>query len=140
MWNEGDRNLSSMRDFNFKPSTLSPEKLLRASLITHITFPGFLYYNKGLLLLVDCFKFSTKLSPCRKRLLNLLKSAHPVRHLPWCRVDGSYNPMQCYGSYCYCVYENGNEQPGTKISVVVGRPVCTYTSKRWLYIFVFSCV
>lgn len=61
--------------------------------------------------------------------MNLLKSTHPSRHPPWCRVDGSYNPMQCYGSYCYCVQENGNEQPGTKISVVVGKPVCTYTSK-----------
>ncbi|KAJ7381089.1 hypothetical protein OS493_004687 [Desmophyllum pertusum] len=48
--------------------------------------------------------------------------------MPWCQTDGSFNPMQCYGSYCYCVNEKGNQMPGTKISVSVGRPVCTYTS------------
>ena len=83
--------------------------------------------------LVLCFHFLAKLSPCRKTFLNLLKNAHPDRHLPWCRADGSFNPMQCYGSYCYCVYENGNEQLGTKTSVSVGRPDCTYTSKQCLF-------
>ncbi|XP_068710293.1 uncharacterized protein [Montipora foliosa] len=78
----------------------------------------------------DCYQFSGTLSPCRKRLLELLKSDNLNRHIPWCKEDGSYNPMQCDGSYCYCVYENGVEQPGTKISVTIGRPECTYSSGK----------
>ena len=77
------------------------------------------------------FPFLDKLSPCRKKLLNWLKSPHRDKDMPWCQTDGSFNPMQCYGSYCYCVNEKGNQMPGTKISVSVGRPVCTYTSKRY---------
>jgi len=75
----------------------------------------------------DCRQFSGTMSPCRKRVQNVLKSGNPRRHVPWCKVDGSYNLLQCYGSYCYCVSENGYEQPGTKINVALGRPLCTRT-------------
>jgi len=77
----------------------------------------------------DCHQFSGTMSPCRKRVQNMLKSGNPRRHVPWCKVDGSYNLLQCYGSYCYCVSENGYEQPGTKINVALGRPLCTRTGK-----------
>lgn len=76
------------------------------------------------------FPFLGKLSACRKRLLSWMKNSHRDKHFPWCRADGSFNPMQCYGSYCYCVNEKGIEMPGTKISTSMGRPVCTFTSRR----------
>lgn len=79
--------------------------------------------------LKSCPNFD-KLSPCRKRLVYWLKNPHPDEHLPWCRADGSFNHMQCYGSHCYCVNEKGNEIPGTKISVSAGRPVCTFSEGR----------
>ncbi|PFX15746.1 Equistatin [Stylophora pistillata] len=74
--------------------------------------------------------YTDKLSPCRKRLVYWLKNPRQDKHLPWCRADGSFNPKQCYGSYCYCVNEKGNEIPGTKISVSAGRPVCTFSGAQ----------
>ena len=90
------------------------------------THPSFAHFR------LCCLNIDT-FSSCVKRLSNWMKNTRRDKNFPWCRVDGSFNPMQCYGSYCFCVNEKGNEIPGTKIRVSVGRPVCTYTSKRYKY-------
>ena len=51
------------------------------------------------------------------------------RFIPWCRADGSYSPVQCYGSYCYCVDRTGQEISNTRTYIETGIPKCTYTCK-----------
>lgn len=51
------------------------------------------------------------------------------RFIPWCRADGSYSPVQCYSSYCYCVNSNGQEISNTRTYIETGKPKCTYTSE-----------
>ncbi len=49
--------------------------------------------------------------------------------VPQCEEDGSYSPMQCWGStgYCWCVDENGTEIPGTSLGPGEGTPDCGST-------------
>ncbi|MAQ69704.1 MAG: hypothetical protein CMD23_01240 [Flavobacteriales bacterium] len=46
--------------------------------------------------------------------------------IPQCEEDGSYSPMQCWGStgYCWCVDENGIEIAGTSLGPGEGLPNC----------------
>ncbi|XP_072345860.1 uncharacterized protein nid2a isoform X9 [Scyliorhinus torazame] len=66
----------------------------------------------------------------RERLqteLNLRGSQPPVGvHIPECDEEGRFRPLQCHGStgYCWCVYENGQEVPGTRTPPGTGQPQC----------------
>ena len=51
------------------------------------------------------------------------------RFIPWCRADGSYSPVQCYVSYCYCVNRNGQEISNTRTYIETGKPRCTYSGE-----------
>ncbi|NXA15845.1 THYG protein, partial [Sapayoa aenigma] len=61
---------------------------------------------------------------------NMLKSKTLSReaakgHIPQCKVDdGSFSPVQCSQDQksCWCVFDNGEEVPGTRVSG--GRPAC----------------
>ena len=46
--------------------------------------------------------------------------------VPQCEEDGSYSPLQCWGStgYCWCVDEDGVEIPGTSLGPGEGVPNC----------------
>ena len=52
--------------------------------------------------------------------------------VPKCKENGEFEEKQCWGStgYCWCVDEDGNEIPGTKIR---GSPEC---SKKGLQIYI----
>lgn len=45
--------------------------------------------------------------------------------VPKCAADGSYAPVQCYGSigFCWCVDRDGKELPNTRVR---GQPKCTF--------------
>ncbi|XP_038634704.1 uncharacterized protein nid2a isoform X12 [Scyliorhinus canicula] len=47
-------------------------------------------------------------------------------HIPECDEDGNFRPMQCHASsgHCWCVYENGQEIPGTRTSPGTSQPQC----------------
>tara|TARA_B100000674_G_scaffold1549_1_gene1256 strand:+ start:1010 stop:2221 length:1212 start_codon:yes stop_codon:yes gene_type:complete len=47
--------------------------------------------------------------------------------VPQCEEDGSYSPLQCWGStgYCWCVDSNGVEIPGTSLGPGEGVPNCS---------------
>ncbi|XP_048580501.1 thyroglobulin isoform X2 [Nematostella vectensis] len=62
---------------------------------------------------------------CWSLYVSLLRASRKTGSLPWCTSDGHFNPMQCHGSFCYCVYDDGVEVPDTRISVAVGRPTCS---------------
>lgn len=51
------------------------------------------------------------------------------RFIPWCQADGSYSPLQCYQSHCYCVDRDGQEIVNTRTYVETGQPKCTYSSE-----------
>ncbi|XP_038634628.1 uncharacterized protein nid2a isoform X4 [Scyliorhinus canicula] len=66
----------------------------------------------------------------RERLeteLNLRGSEHLVGvHIPECDEEGRFRPLQCHGStgHCWCVYENGQQVPGTRTPPGTGQPEC----------------
>ena len=51
------------------------------------------------------------------------------RFIPWCQADGSYSPLQCYQSYCYCVDRDGKEIVNTRTYAKTGQPKCTHSSE-----------
>ena len=61
-------------------------------------------------------------------------SKNPVsgQYIPWCRPDGGYYWRQCYGSYCFCVDQNGNEISKTRVYSSNGGPKCSEDGKGWL--------
>ena len=76
-------------------------------------------------LLVDLF-FSAWLSPCqiqRHQALGVRDVPVVGIHVPDCKADGGYNPVQCdvLSGYCWCVDEYGYEVKGSRIK---GRPTC----------------
>ncbi|XP_067895206.1 uncharacterized protein nid2a isoform X2 [Heterodontus francisci] len=57
-----------------------------------------------------------------------LRGSQPLigRHIPKCDEEGNFRPLQCHGStgYCWCVYENGQEIPGTRTPPGSSQPRC----------------
>ncbi|XP_069773131.1 nidogen-2 isoform X2 [Narcine bancroftii] len=47
-------------------------------------------------------------------------------HVPQCDEEGNFRPMQCHSStgYCWCVFENGQEVPGTRTAPGTSQPRC----------------
>ena len=73
-------------------------------------------------LIIPLFFFS--LTPCLDAVANATGSIG--EYIPQCEEDGSYSPLQCWGStgYCWCVDEDGNEIPGTSLGPGEGMPNC----------------
>ncbi|XP_072125175.1 nidogen-2 isoform X11 [Mobula birostris] len=64
----------------------------------------------------------------RERVESEMRGSQPLVgvHIPQCDDEGNFRPMQCHGStgYCWCVYENGQEVPGTRTAPGTGQPHC----------------
>ena len=73
-------------------------------------------------LIIPLFFFSQ--TPCLDAVANATGSIG--EYIPQCEEDGSYSPLQCWGStgYCWCVDEDGNEIPGTSLGPGEGMPNC----------------
>ena len=63
-------------------------------------------------------------TPCLDAVANA--SGMIGEFIPQCEDDGSYSPMQCWGStgYCWCVDIDGIEIPGTAMPSWQGEPNC----------------
>ncbi|XP_032883216.1 nidogen-2 isoform X30 [Amblyraja radiata] len=57
-----------------------------------------------------------------------LRGSQPLlgHHIPQCDEEGNFRLMQCHSStgHCWCVYENGQEVPGTRIPPGTAQPHC----------------
>ncbi|XP_072895083.1 nidogen-2 [Hemitrygon akajei] len=64
----------------------------------------------------------------RERVESEMRGSQPLVgvHIPQCDDEGNFRPMQCHSStgYCWCVYENGQEVPGTRTAPGTGQPRC----------------
>ncbi|XP_062904848.1 nidogen-2 isoform X5 [Mobula hypostoma] len=64
----------------------------------------------------------------RERIQTEMSLRGPLvgHHIPQCDEEGNFRPMQCHSStgYCWCVYENGQEVPGTRTAPGTGQPRC----------------
>lgn len=58
--------------------------------------------------------------------------------IPQCEEDGSYSPLQCWGStgYCWCVDSNGVEITGTSLGPGEGVPNCSESVDSLSVLFV----
>ena len=75
-------------------------------------------------------------TPCLDAVVNA--SGMIGEFIPQCEDDGSYSPMQCWGStgYCWCVDENGIEIPGTSLGPGEGFPDCIVQSDSLDVLFI----
>ena len=55
-----------------------------------------------------------RLTRCQDQRERALQNRAPGRFIPRCKEDGSFEEIQCQGSFCYCVDKDGNEIYGTK--------------------------
>lgn len=55
-----------------------------------------------------------RLTKCQDQRDRALQNRAPGRFIPRCKEDGSFEEIQCQGSFCYCVDKDGNEIYGTK--------------------------
>lgn len=78
---------------------------------------------------MDSYSIGAPLTPCWRAYQDALRSNAIDKFIPRCRPDGSYSPVQCYRSYCYCVNGDGQEISDTRTFIVTGKPKCTYTSE-----------
>jgi hypothetical protein len=76
-----------------------------------------------LFLLIPFLNFGQ--TPCLDAIAN--STGAIGEFIPQCEEDGSYSPMQCWGStgYCWCVDEYGVEIVGTSLGPGEGLPNCT---------------
>ena len=65
-----------------------------------------------------------KETKCQRQYLAATKNNAPGRFVPRCKLDGSFADVQCRGSVCYCVDEDGNDIIGTKTALASGKPTC----------------
>ena len=68
-------------------------------------------------------------SLCWKRYQQNIKSGIPGSHVPWCRSDGSFSPLQVQSSQFFCVNKMGDEVSGTSVDMSLGKPDCHAASK-----------
>ncbi|XP_078262826.1 uncharacterized protein nid2a isoform X4 [Rhinoraja longicauda] len=61
-----------------------------------------------------------------------LRGSQPLlgHHIPQCDEEGNFRPMQCHSStgHCWCVYENGQEVPGSRTLPGTAQPRCGTTA------------
>ena len=53
-------------------------------------------------------------TPCLRRQLEARRNKRLGVFVPRCLTDGSYAKVQCHGSICFCMNEEGEEVPGTR--------------------------
>ena len=63
-------------------------------------------------------------SLCWARYQQNIRSGSSASHVPWCKSDGSFSPLQIQGSQFFCINERGDEIAGTSVDVSLGRPDC----------------
>lgn len=91
------------------------------------------------------YLFSEPFSSCKTHELLVLGPtgmAQQGAFIPQCLDSGIYDLVQCDGTstYCWCVDENGYEEPGTR---EFGRPNCDergniyFSVKKNFYVFFF---
>ncbi|XP_048581312.1 uncharacterized protein LOC5512067 isoform X7 [Nematostella vectensis] len=62
----------------------------------------------------DCAPLGSTLTDCQRHYQQAVRLRSAGHFVPTCRVDGSYQPLQCYGSVCFCVDDNGVEVLGSR--------------------------
>ena len=87
-----------------------------------------------LYLFISLFTFSQ--TPCLDAVANA--TGLLGEFIPQCEEDGSYSPLQCWGStgYCWCVDGNGVEIPGTALGPGQGTPNCSESGDSLSVLFV----
>ena len=87
-----------------------------------------------LFLFISLFTFSQ--TPCLDAVANA--TGLLGEFIPQCEEDGSYSPLQCWGStgYCWCVDSNGVEIPGTALGPGQGTPNCSGSGDSLSVLFV----
>jgi hypothetical protein len=87
-----------------------------------------------LFLFISILTFSQ--TPCLDAVANA--SGLLGEFIPQCEEDGSYSPLQCWGStgYCWCVDSNGVEIPGTSLGPGEGVPNCSESVDSLSVLFV----
>ena len=80
--------------------------------------------------LFDYFLFlpSETHSLCWTRYQQNIRSGTAGSHVPWCRPDGSFSPLQVQGSLYFCINDRGDEVVGTSVDVSLGIPDCQAAS------------
>jgi len=91
---------------------------------------GYQKVAKHCLISLVSVKPGKKLSECQRRYQHAISRYTPHAKIPQCKPDGSFEPLQCDMSYCYCVDQNGDERPDTRLNVRYGRPVCDETGSE----------
>lgn len=69
---------------------------------------------------------STAAANCIKKYYQAIRQYSAGAFIPRCKPDGTFEMMQCQGSYCYCANENGIEVAGTRLDVKYGKPHCLH--------------
>ncbi|KAK3737699.1 hypothetical protein QZH41_008038 [Actinostola sp. cb2023] len=78
----------------------------------------------------NCTERGGEVPTCWRQYQDALRNYVPGQFVPRCQNNGHFNPVQCHGSFCYCVNEDGQEIQGTKTYIYTGRPRCTYKESR----------
>ncbi|XP_065054572.1 uncharacterized protein LOC135683288 isoform X1 [Rhopilema esculentum] len=70
----------------------------------------------------------TNCEETRKKAIDILKELveKSLVFVPKCRIDGSFNPVQCWKENCWCVDKNGDTINGTETT---SRPLCSEGNK-----------
>lgn len=81
-------------------------------------------------------------SPCeihKRIVLGPTGKAQQGAFIPQCLDSGVYDRVQCDGSssYCWCVDDNGFEEPGTR---EFGRPNCDEKGKEKMLLIAIICL
>lgn len=63
------------------------------------------------------------LTVCQKQRKQALRRYNQGAFIPRCSRDGSFAPVQCRKSYCYCVTKEGQKIPGSKTKLPL-KPYC----------------
>lgn len=54
-------------------------------------------------------------TPCLRRQFSARRNKRLGVFVPRCLPDGGYDKVQCHGSVCFCMDEEGEEVPGTRV-------------------------
>ena len=78
--------------------------------------------------IVYAFTIAEPESLCWKRYQQNIMSGVTGSHIPWCRPDGSFSPLQIQSSQYFCVNNMGDEVAGTSVDISLGKPDCRAAS------------
>lgn len=63
------------------------------------------------------FLLGGTLTKCQDQRERAVQNSVPGSFIPRCKEDGNFEEIQCQGSVCYCVDDDGNEVFGTKTNL-----------------------